>query len=512
MQVKKRNINIGKAIYDGDIKTSAEGSIIVPDVKPDILKVLQVDAETFLCEKQIENGKITVKGKVNVTVLYVPESDDRCVSCLKGCFEFCETLKKQEFADDMDLIAVCDAQKVAYKLINSRKIGIEAQVLISIQVMANKECSFVCDVDSEKAEAKKGSIRLLGMNKYKEFSFSLEETLDFPKGKCAAEEILKSNVIILEKEYRALSGKLVIKGRVLASVLYLDENARCEHIEFEIPFTEVFDMEELCEDTECEVTYQICDTEFSLSAGVGGEEKCIIMTANVTVCVKCEAEEEVPVLCDCYFTDRECALECEEMESEEVADKLKFSAIIKELLQKGENTPDIEGVYTAVAKPYITSSQVQNGRIAVSGKTVVHILYTTDNPQIPVCSISEEIPFSYMIDSENASRDSEVLLSADCEHLSYTISSASSVEIRCGICINGKVVNKTSVNVIKDIEEREALTKESGMIIYFVKDGDDIWDISKRYHVKSESVLSCNGLDEYQQLTKGEKLIIPVTK
>ncbi len=512
MQVKKQNINIGKAIYEGDIKTSAEGSIIVPDVKPDILKVLQVDAETFLCEKQIEDGKITVKGKVNVTVLYVPESDEKCISCLKGCFEFCETLKKQEFAEDMDLIAVCDAQKVSYKLINSRKIGIEAQILIGIQVLANKECRFVCDVESENAEVKKGSIRLLGINKYKEFSFSLEETFDFASGKSPAEEILKSNVIILEKEYRALPEKLVIKGRALASVLYLDENARCEHIDFEIPFTEVFDMEDLCEDMECEVTYQICDTKFSLSEGLGGEGKCISMTAEVLVCVKCETEEEAPILCDCYFTDRDCALECEDMENEEITDRPKFSAIIKELLQKGENAPEIEGVYTAVAKPYITSSQIQNGRIAVSGKTVVYVLYTTNNPQIPVCSISEEIPFSYMIDCEDKSRDLDVLLSIDCEHLSYTISSASSVEVRCGIAIKGKVVKKSSVRVIKNIEECEQLKQESGMIIYFVKDGDKIWDIAKHYHVKCESILSCNGLDEYSELVKGEKLIIPVTK
>ena len=56
MQVRKQNINIGKSVFEGDIKTSAEGSIIVPDINPDILKVLQVDAEALLCEKIIENG------------------------------------------------------------------------------------------------------------------------------------------------------------------------------------------------------------------------------------------------------------------------------------------------------------------------------------------------------------------------------------------------------------------------------------------------------------------------
>lgn len=510
MQVKKQNINIGKAIYEGDIKTSAEGSIIVPDVKPDILKILQVDAETFLTEKQVDNGKIVLKGKVNVNVLYVPESENECVGCLRGNFEFCETLKKSEFSDDMKLIAFCDAEKVAYKLINSRKVGIEAHILINVQAICDSECSFVADIESDCAEVRRENIKLTTNCLYKEFSFPIEETFDFPQGKCPAEEILKTNVMIMEKEYKALAGKLVVKGRACASILYRDENSRCEHVDFEIPFTEVFDLDELSEFCECDVTYQVLDTEFTLSAALSGDGKCILMNADILVCVKCETQEEIPVLCDCYFTDAECSTICEEIETDEITERPMFSAVLKELVQKGENSPEIASVYTAVAKPYITSTQVQNGRIAVSGKTVVYILYTTDNPQIPVYSLSEEIPFSYMIDCENVTRECDVLLSVDCEHISYTISSSNAVEIRCGLGISGKVIKKSTVRVIKDIEIKELQKQESGMVIYFVQKGDTIWDIAKYYHVKCESILSCNGLNEDACLVSGEKLIIPV--
>lgn len=512
MQVKKQNINVGKAIYDGDIKTSAEGSIIVPDVKPDILKVLQVDADTYLCEKQIDNGRITITGKVNVNVLYVPESDECNVQCIRGCFDFCETVKNQEFTDNMKVIACCDAEKVGYKLINSRKIGIDAQICISLQVIADKECCFVCDIEDDCAEVKRGKIRMQNTDIYKEYKFKIEETLDFTSGKGSVCEILKSNIMIADKEYKALSGKLVIKGRACTSILYIDENGRCDHSDFEIPFTEVVDIEGLKEDCDCDITYQICDTDFSVSQNMSGDGKCLLMNAEILISIKCECQEEVPVISDCYFTNVDCVLSCCELETEEVIDKPMFSAVMKELLQKDSAAPEIRGVYTAVAKPYIASSQIQNGRIAVSGKTVVYVLYTTENPQIPVCSINEEIPFSYMVDCENASRDADVMLNIECEHISYTISSGNAVEIRCGLGINGKVIKKSKAKVINEIDEKELPCSDSGMVIYFVKDGDSLWDIAKHYHVKCEDVLYCNGLEEGVELIKGEKLIIPVTK
>ena len=48
MEIEKKSINVVKTVYEGDVKSSAEGSIIVPDAKPDILKVSEVTAEAYI--------------------------------------------------------------------------------------------------------------------------------------------------------------------------------------------------------------------------------------------------------------------------------------------------------------------------------------------------------------------------------------------------------------------------------------------------------------------------------
>ncbi|MDD6214429.1 MAG: DUF3794 domain-containing protein [Firmicutes bacterium] len=507
MDVNKQSINVGKAVWQGDIRGSAEGSIIVPDVKPDILKVLQVDADTFITEKQIENGKITISGKVNVTVLYVPESVELPIESIHGTFEFCETLKRSEFSENMRFAASADAEKVSYKPINSRKVGIEAQICISVQVIAEKNYAFVSGIEDDCAQFMTDCIRLCSTEECRDFNFEISDTAELPEGKSSIGEILRSNVMISEKECRALQGKLVVKGKANAYILYLDEKSCIEYMDFELPFTEVFDIDSLAEEQECDISFEVCDTDIALQ---GGSNRTISIFSDVRVAVRAECQQEIPILTDCYFTNADAELLYENYDIEEIASKPFFSTVMKEMIQHDSKLPEIHSVYSVVAKPYITSAQVQSGRIAVSGKTVIYILYTTEDKQIPVCSINEEIPFSYMIDSDGAEHSMEVLLNIECEHISYTINSAGNVEIRCGLRICGKVMRKYQLKAIIDVQAKETERCNKGIIIYFVKENDSLWEVAKRYHVKEDQIAECNSLEDGSALIKGEKLIIPI--
>ncbi len=510
MQIKKQDVNVGKAIFSGDIKTGADGNIIVPDVKPDILKVLQVDAESYLEEKTVENGKLILKGKVKINVLYIPESEEDHVQCLNGTFEFCETVKKAEFEQGMDVIAVCDTSKVGYKLINSRKIGFEAQVIINVTVTSEETISFVCDIDSEKAEFIKNSICVKEASLHKEFTLSIDETVDLPYNNVA--EILKGTATITEKDCRSITGKLVVKGKACATVLYVTENGTYEHIDFEMPFTEVFDWEKINEDCDCELVYDVKEAEFKLKDGAEEGKKYISACIQVQVTAFMDNFQNLQYIKDCYFTDSLCNLEYSNLVCEDVCAKPMFSNLVKHMIEKEGNLPDISGIYTSVAKPYITSTDVQNGRISVSGKISLCILYLSDDPRNPLSGLTEEVPFSHMIECANATQETEVLLKVECEHISCTLNSSNSIEVRCGICIEGKVIKKSEIKVIKDIALLENKEKEKAMIVYFSKKGDTVWNIGKRYGVKCQDIKDCNHLEEGEEPVPGQKIVIPAAK
>lgn len=501
MEIKKQRINLAGNIYDGGIKSGCQGSIIVPDVKPDILKILQVDADAYLCDKTVEDGRVTLTGKVKVTVLYLPEEDGAALCALSGCFDFCEVIKKSELEQGMSLTAVCDVDRVTYKLINSRKVGIEAQVLINLQVASARPVEFVADIEGEDACCLLQNMKISSPAHYMEHAFRLEESFSLPVGKPEPGEILKGSVMIFEKEYKAISDKVVVKGRGVANILYLGMNGEVEYFSGEMPFTEVVDVPEILEDAECDLNFEVGEASFCIESG------CIAVVCDVTCCVKSGCEQEVSAVSDCYFLDASEALEYEEFDNEEIVSRPDFSTVMKEIVTRDAGMGDIAGVYSAVAKPYLETVNVTGGKIQAQGRTVIYVLYTTDNPSAPVCSLKSEVPFSYVIDADCEGCD--ILLKAECEHISTVICSADSVEVRCGIRISGRAVKKQKVRVISGAQKGECIPRECGILVYFTQKDDRVWDIAKRYRVRESAVQSSLGGCE---VCGGMKLIIPVSK
>lgn len=508
MEIEKQSINVVKTVYEGEIKSNADGSIIVPDTKPDILKVSEVTAEPYFTEKVIEDGKITLKGNVRINILYVPEGEERGLKSISGRMEFCETVKRSEFKEDMTLCAFCDVDKISYKVLNSRKIGIDTKIVISLSVFADENMEIVAEVMSENAEAKTKSLKFTGKQDYEEYTFSVDEEIEFPQGK-RAEDLLKADMCVLAKESRALDGKLVLKGKLGICILYEDAERKYNHLDCEIPFTEVFDAVGLAEDQDVEVCYEIRETEYELKNGA--ETSSLVVKAEIAIGLKTDEEESVEVLDDCYFTDADCDFVYEKTKMQDTCAKVHFSAVVKQLLQKAEGAPSIAGVYRVQAKPYIEETSILGGKLMVSGKILMYVLYLTDDETAPIASITEEVPFRYTIDCDGKiAEGSKADLGAECEHISYIISSKDAVEIRCGLCISGEIVDVFEENIISDVVAKPTDKDRSGIAVYFVKEGDSLWDIAKHYRTKTENILSVNGKEADAPLKKGEKLIIPL--
>ena len=501
MEVKKQWVNVAKTVYDSQVKAVCDGSIIVPDVKPDIMKVLQVDANTYLCDKSVEDGKITLSGKVSVTVLYTPEEDGNSICSIRSQFDFCEVIKNSEFEAGMQVITACDGERVTYKLINSRKIGIEAQIAIDIQAVKEVEKECICEIDGTEAQCRYQDISVESAGLYKEYTFGIEE--DFTLQNVDIEEILKENIQIRDKEYKALTDKVVVKGKAILEALYLDKKGGIGHFAKELPFTEVIEMAGVGEENECDLTFEVKAVEISAS-GDG-----VRTVFDVSCGVRAESQKSVTALTGCYFTDSVEVLEFSQLCSAEIVARPKYRTVVKEMLTKKESMPDISGVYSAVAKPCVESVTVQKGRILVNGNLVVYVLYTADAHSMPVCSISQTVPFACTIDADGADEDCEVLLKGECEHLSTVICSADSVEVRCGIFLCGRVVKKSCVNLVTDAKKGEAEKKNKGILVYFVKKGDTCWDVAKRYRISERCVREAMGEDD--ELKEGRKLIIPIS-
>lgn len=75
------------------------------------------------------------------------------------------------------------------------------------------------------------------------------------------------------------------------------------------------------------------------------------------------------------------------------------------------------------------------------------------------------------------------------------------------------VFAKSSDKLLSDVSTENAAkidkTNQPSLIIYFVKEGDTLWNIAKKYNVLVEDIARINGIENENVIMPGDKLIIP---
>ena len=83
------------------------------------------------------------------------------------------------------------------------------------------------------------------------------------------------------------------------------------------------------------------------------------------------------------------------------------------------------------------------------------------------------------------------------------------VKISMNFILN--MYQKNTVNIVSNInvEENSGNNNSSSLVIYFVKEGDTLWKIAKKFKSTMEEIATVNNIEDVDKLNIGEQLYIP---
>lgn len=508
MELIKESVTMNETLYADRSQAYVEGDIIVPDVKPDILKILQVDAVSSVVSKELADGRLTIAGKVNLTILYIPEREGDSIQSITSVFDFSERIERQGITDSAVVSLDTDIERVEFNLINSRKLSVKSTVVLDCRISGEKELEFVTGVEEGNAECMRSSLNVNSIITNAEHEFVIRERIEVPAGKVSIGELLKVDARITDKETKAITGKLVAKGVLNMCVLYVGSGGSIEFMEADIPFTEVFDADNLNEDMDCTLDFEICELHYETEEDSDGDIRILNIELLANAKISASENTTVDMVSDFFCPAYNTQLIYSDMEFDEVVARPRTQNTLREVISIDNKLPQISGVYNVITKTVITKAAPDHGKIAAEGKIEAYILYLTDNAQSPVYSVKKEISFSYLLDAPAVRPGMECRIRAEVEHTSYSLNVANEVELRCMLVISAEAVEKKTVRLITDCTV-EPMENKKGIVIYFIQNGDTMWDIAKRYCVSVDDILQYNQLSAEDRLTVGEKLIIP---
>ena len=190
MEILKNDIYVNRRAFSDEPEIVDECDSIVPDTKPDILKVLQIDASVCILSRGVSDGKYTLGGNLVYNVLYVPESA-KGVCSLSVTHPFSHTQIFADAKEGMFVSVSAETSHIEYNLVNSRKIALKSVVSAGV-ILTEKICvSLPVEIDGENIMKQPGRFCALSKTVCKTEEITIDNTLSLSDGQDSIGEILK---------------------------------------------------------------------------------------------------------------------------------------------------------------------------------------------------------------------------------------------------------------------------------------------------------------------------------
>lgn len=511
IQLKKELISINETVMRSDTQVLVQNDIIVPDIKSDMAKILQVDACASVDSVAVVGGAAEISGKINLNILYVPEGDIKPICAIDSSVPFMTKVENTQIRENSKCIAAADVGHVEFLMLNSRKLNVKVVVELETRCIHTSEAELVCDISpTEGVEKRSGTLDIYKLVYAGHSKLSIGETLDFPAGKPDAVCVLKADAKICERDIRLITDKIVVRGSVSVCTLYVSADNSLEFCEHELPFTEVLEAEGVNDTCMCEVDMNICDTSVKLRPNTNGDMRLIDVELTVDAGVNVTQSTSMSALNDCFCTDCELVCEMQAFEIDTLVGSGRTQEALRASMSVPENSPEIVSVYNLIAKPYISDVEAQNGRAVVSGVIDCYILYLSASDTIPISTQMSQLKFEVPVEVEGMTEQCDCDVNIEIAHQSYNITMTGEIELRVSVIAQVRAIAKNEVLLITNVfaDENEAISLKNGIVVYFVQCDDTLWKIAKKYHVSPELIASANKL-ENDEISVGQRLLIP---
>ena len=149
IEAQRENLSINKLIAEKKDIIFAEGDMIVPDSKPDILNTICTSGVVSIYKKEAQEEKVRLDGAVNTYIMYMPDGTDDTVRGLNTSIDFSENLNVPNCKEGMTVISDVNVKSIEGKVINGRKIGIKANLEVSLRIYLNEDVEVINEIQDE---------------------------------------------------------------------------------------------------------------------------------------------------------------------------------------------------------------------------------------------------------------------------------------------------------------------------------------------------------------------------
>ena len=501
IETTRDNICVNHIIAQKTETVIVEGDSIIPDIKPDILNAISTSGTVCIYKKEINEGKVRLDGCIDTYVMYLADDENNSIRGVNVNLDFTQVIDVPNAMPEMNLDTEVKLKNIECKVINGRKIGIKAFLEINIKVTTNEDIDIINNVNLKGIQMLNKNLNinsLIGRGSTKVYA---KDTIVIDNIDNLA-EIMKADLHISNKDIKISYNKVLAKADLNVRLLYLTDDNRMNTVESVIPVMGFIDMPDVTEENVCNTKYEIKNVVIKPN---NAEDHSVYVEVEIEIYCEVYRNQEINIIQDLYSPTMNIMFTQKQIKIMQRKENVQSTCNIREK----QTIPELAGnkIYDVTTNVDITKQTVLNDRILYEGEVTLNYIFNSSNG---VDTKKIVVPFNFNVDFPGVNQNSNIETNIEMGAQDFVITSDDSIDVKIDIIFNVTMAKSADINIIDDIKEEENRSAcTCSLVIYYVKDGDTLWKIAKKFGSTVEEIARINGIENVDKLNVGQQLFIP---
>lgn len=501
VETSRENICVNHIIAQKTENTIVEGDSIIPDVKPDIINEISTSGTVCIYKKEINEGKVRIDGSVNSYIMYLADDENNNIRGLNVILDFSQVIDVERAMPDMNLEVDVMLKNMECKVINGRKIGLKAFLETNVKVTSNENIDVIENVNLQGIQMlnKKVSVNsLIGRGKSKVYA---KDTLVIDNIDNLS-EVMKVDMHVINKDIKISYNKVLAKSDLDVKIMYLTDDNRVGSVESKIPVMGFIDIENVSEENICDTKYEIKNMIIKPN---NVEEHSIYVEIEIEIGCEVYKNQEINLIQDLYSPKTNVVFTQKQISVMQKREQVQSTCNIREK----QDIPEIGGnkIYDITPKINILKQTMLNDRILYECELRLSYIYNSGSG---IETKNTVIPFNFNVDFAGVNQNSNTQTNLEIGMQDFVITTDGSIDVKVDVIFNVILIKNAEINIIDDIKEDENRNVNTcSLVIYYVKSGDTLWKIAKRFGSTVDEIARINGIENENKLNVGQQLFIP---
>jgi len=498
-------LGIIETVFEGNAEQAVDGDITLSEYYPDIQRILKCTVIPGITGAQMSADRITVDGSALVRVLYVGE--DGKIRGFEQSYPFTKIIEANSLPEGSCVSVKAKTDYVNCRAASQRRVNIHGVITLNVRARKKRSDEIVTDAEGAGVQLMRKSVPAVSMTGCSDKMFSLNEVVDIGQGKPPITHIIRTCSCVMVNDVKAISNKLLLKGELLSKILYCadSDNGELSLFEHSMPISQIIEVDGVTEDSICDVCLKVALIEITPKTDSNGELRLIEINAKINACVTSCTQTEIPVVADAYSVSHNLKTDFRQADITGMAANFKEPFIAKGAFE----IPDMKKILDVWCGDATDSCSVRNGELEISGSIPVYVLYINkDNqPDYVEKSLDYEFTKSINMDIERVKCEPDIVVT----NCTYIQNGEGKVEVRAEIIMNALVLNSQRIRIISKLEPTESdkqKSRSAALTIYFTDEGEDVWNIARKYNTTVDAIMQENGLED-SRIYQKSMLMIP---